>query len=132
MALAFGTWFAPADWRPYIGLALLGYGATIASFLGAIHWGLVMRDGAVPSRPSWVVLGWGVVPSLIAWIALMVGLMAGTAHGLFVIAALLWMCFAVDRRVYPRFRVQAWLPMRLVLSLIASVCCVAGAWGMLR
>ncbi|MES2398948.1 MAG: DUF3429 domain-containing protein [Pseudomonadota bacterium] len=130
--LAFGAWFAPADWHPYIGFALLGYGATIASFLGAIHWGLAMRDEAAQSRQSLLVLGWGVVPSLIAWIALMVGLVAGSANALFVIAALLWVCFAVDRRVYPHFNVQAWLPLRFALTLVASVCCVAGAWGMLR
>lgn len=132
VVLAAATWLAPPDWRSYIGLALLGYGATITSFIGAIHWGLVMRDESLPSRPSPLVLAWGVVPSLIAWFALMLGLISGPTAGLCVIAALLWLCFAVDRIAYPRFNAQAWLPMRLLLTLVASASCIAGAWGMLR
>ena len=47
----------PSHWAR---MALLGYGATIASFLGAIHWGLVMREGLAQPVPS---LLWGVVPA---------------------------------------------------------------------
>ena len=43
------------------------------------------------------------------------------------VAAVLWGCFAVDRVLYPRYRLQAWLPMRLRLTLVASVSCLAGA-----
>ena len=39
-------------------------------------------------------------------------------------AATLWLCFLVDRRVYPAFRLQAWLTMRLVLTTVASASCV--------
>jgi Protein of unknown function (DUF3429) len=34
-------WARPGEW-PLASVALLGYGATIVSFLGAVHWGLVM------------------------------------------------------------------------------------------
>jgi len=108
-----------------MGLALLGYGATITSFLGAIHWGFVMRDG---SKQSFVLLGWGVVPSLVAWIALL----ANPGPGLLVITGSLWACFAVDRLAYPRFQAQGWLPMRLALTVIASLSSMVGALGMLR
>jgi hypothetical protein len=101
-------------------LALAGYGAVIASFLGAIHWGLVMRDA---SKQSLSLLGWGVMPSLLDWGALLLS----PATGLLVIAAVLWMCLAVDRVLYPRFQAQAWLPMRMALTCIASASCVAGA-----
>jgi hypothetical protein len=110
---------------PPLRMALLGYGATIASFLGAIHWGLAMRDGPAQPVPS---LLWGVVPSLLAWPAL---LLAPTL-GLLLIAALLWACFAVDRVLYPGYRLQAWLPMRLRLTMVASINCVAGAAAQLR
>jgi hypothetical protein len=100
--------------------ALLGYGATICSFLGAIHWGLVMRDGTVQPLPSLI---WGVAPSLLGWLASLLG----QAPGLLLIAALLWACFAVDRFLYPRYQLQAWLPMRLRLTLAASVSCFAAA-----
>ena len=118
--LAMVTWVTEPGHRGVAVLALTGYGAVIASFLGAIHWGLVMRDA---SKQSLALLGWGVMPSLLAWGALMLSPVAG----LLVIAAVLWACFAVDRVVYPRFQVQAWLPMRLALTCIASVSCVVGA-----
>ncbi len=60
VGLAAAVWLAPpGDW-PLASMALLAYGATIASFLGAIHWGgLVMRDGplqpavSIKIRPEW-------------------------------------------------------------------------------
>ena len=96
--------------------ALLAYGASILSFLGAIHWGLAMRDDQAPDHK---LLLWGVLPSLAAWLALL----AGGALGLWVVVAGLWVCFAVDRSVYPRFALQGWLPMRLALTTVATLAC---------
>lgn len=124
VSLAAVLWVArPDDW-PLASMALLGYGATISSFLGAIHWGLVMRDG--PAQPASSLL-WGVVPSLLGWVALLLG----HAPGLMLIAALLWACFAVDRVLFPRYQLQAWLPMRLRLTLVASISCLAGTAALL-
>jgi Protein of unknown function (DUF3429) len=120
VGLAAALWLAWSGGWPLAGTALLGYGATIASFLGAIHWGLAMREGSATPVPS---LLWGVVPSLLSWVALLLG----PALGLLLIAALLWSCFAVDRALYPRYQLQAWLPMRLWLTLVASASCLAGA-----
>lgn len=107
------------------GKALLAYGATIVSFLGAIHWGLVMREASVPSQLS---LLWGVVPSLLAWVALLLQ----ETQGLVAIALLLWACLAVDRVLYPRHRLRAWLPMRLWLTLVASGSCLVAAVALSR
>ncbi len=120
VGLAVALWVAPQADRPLAALALLGYGATICSFLGAIHWGLVMREAQPEPLVSLV---WGVLPSLVSWVALLLG----PAAGLGLIAALLWACLAADRVLYPRHQLQAWLPMRLQLTLVASVCCLAGA-----
>jgi len=120
VGLASAVWLLnPADRARGLS-ALLAYGATILSFLGAIHWGLAMRDGAAPS-PG--LLAWGVMPSLLAWLALLVI----PVHGLCLLAAGLCACFLVDRRVYPIFGLDAWLPMRLRLTVVASLCCLAGA-----
>ena len=125
VGLAVALWLAwPGGWS-LAGVGLLGYGATISSFLGAIHWGLVMREGPAQPVPS---LLWGVVPSLLGWLAL---LLSG-APGLLLIAALLWACFAVDWVLYPRYQLDAWLPMRLWLTLVASISCLAGAVALLR
>ncbi|OYU44485.1 MAG: DUF3429 domain-containing protein [Burkholderiales bacterium PBB4] len=100
--------------------ALLAYSATIASFLGAIHWGLTMRD---PQSQNPRMLAWGVVPSLVAWVALMLP----PSYGLLLIAFLLWACLAFDRVVYTGLSLRAWLPMRLLLTTIASLSCIASA-----
>ncbi len=125
VGLAAAHWVAwPGDW-PLARMALLGYGATISSFLGAIHWGLVMRERPAQPAPS---LLWGVVPSLLGWVALLLG----PVPGLLLIAALLWACYAVDQVLYPRYQLQAWLPMRLRLTLVASFSCLAGAAALLQ
>ena len=125
VTLALAVFVADPARHALLGLALLAYGATIASFLGAIHWGLAM---AKASEPSLFSLGWGVTPSLVAWGALM----AGPRVGLLLIAGLLWACFAIDRVLYSRYEAQEWLPMRLVLTFVASACCIAGALGVSR
>jgi len=58
-----------AGTRHVAGRALLGYGAVILSFLGGVHWGLVLR-GAAPQRAGGI-LAAGVVPSLVGWVALL-------------------------------------------------------------
>lgn len=123
--LAAAVWGLDGSARAQSLWALLAYGASILSFLGAIHWGLALRDEAGPSDR---LLAWGVVPSLLAWVALLLGPLAG----LWLAAAGLGACLAVDRWVYPRFGLQAWLPMRVALTTVASICCVAGALGALR
>lgn len=115
-------WLGSAYQAPFA-FALLAYGATIASFLGAIHWGIAMR-GHGASAPLYL---WGVIPSLVAWLALL----APLAWGLLLLALLLLTCYAVDRRVYPRHQLQAWLPMRLRLTAVAAASCLAGALGLL-
>lgn len=125
VGLAAAFWVArPGSW-PFVTLALLAYGAVIAGFLGGIYWGLVMREA--PAQPV-PLLVWGVVPSLLGWVAVLLG----HAQGLLLMAALLWACFAVDRAFYPRHQLQAWLPMRLQLTLVASLSCLAAAVALAR
>ena len=115
-------WTGPTA-RPFFAFALVAYGSSILSFLGAIHWGLAMRN---PNASQTGFLLWGVLPSLAAWLALM----AGTALGLWVVVAGLWVCFAVDRQMYPKFELHRWLPMRLVLTTVATLSCASVAWSL--
>ena len=117
LALVVGLW--PTN-QAMAASALLGYSATIVSFLGAIHWGLAMRDA---NGQSASVLLWGVVPSLLAWL----GLQLSVGHGLMLMAVVLWICFAVDRVVYTRFGLRGWLPMRLLLTVVASLSSMGSA-----
>ncbi len=116
------TWVLHGPRNAQAVFALLAYGASILSFLGAIHWGLAMRERtALPAA----LFAWGIVPSLVAWVALL----WGASVGLWLLVAGLWSCWAVDRSVYPRFGLQGWLAMRLVLTTVASVSCVVAALG---
>lgn len=134
------VWLGYAGLLPFVGLAgaslwlgpsengklthaLLAYGASILSFMGAIHWGLTMRNSAAPDSKPWL---WGVVPSLLAWVALLVG----TVPGLCLVSVGLWACFVADRTVYPRFGLQGWLPMRLALTVVATLACASVAWSL--
>ena len=120
VALALAAWLAPAAYRARAAFALLAYGATIASFLGAIHWGLAMRGPLAPRTGPFV---WGVFPSLVAWVALLMTLQ----QGLVTVALLLAICLAVDWRSYPAYGVGAWLTMRLHLTAVAALCLLAGS-----
>ena len=97
-----------------ISFGLLAYGATIISFLGAIHWGLAMRD----VQPDRIAIAWGVTPSLLAWGSLIVD----THWGLAIQFIALWICFFVDFKSYPKFGVSQWLSMRLQLTVISGIC----------
>ena len=106
--------------QAWAGTALVAYGALIASFLGGIHWGLAMLG----QEPVSLRLGWGVSPSLLAWIAVLLPLGAG----LLLLAGLLVACYAVDRRLYVSAGLSGWLGLRLQLTSVAAVSCLAGAW----
>ena len=43
----------------------------------------------------------------------------------------IWACLGVDAALYPRYQLQAWLPMRWRLTWVASVSCLAGAVALL-
>ena len=117
--LAVATWMAPPAYRLQAGHALMAYGATIASFLGAIHWGLAMREPGTPQPGPFV---WGVFPSLLAWALLLLPL----SQGLVALALLLGVCLVVDWLSYPAYGLMQWLPMRMHLTLVAGVCLLAG------
>jgi hypothetical protein len=115
------VWLVRADAQPYVARGLAAYGALIVSFLGGIHWGLVMRQPLPATR----LLLWGVVPSLLAWPAVMMPPHAG----LVILGVLLLLSYAVDRLVYAEQHVAGWLTLRFRLSCVAALCCFVGAAG---
>lgn len=50
--------------------ALIGYAAVVLSFVGGVHWGLVLREPAAPFRTARTALA--IVPLLLGWVALIV------------------------------------------------------------
>lgn len=118
--LAALTWLPGADWHRLMTLALIGYAATIVSFLGGIHWGVGLQRAE--DQRSFHIF-WGVTPSLLAWIALLLPVQAALS----MLSLLLLVCYAVDRKTYPAAGLGHWLTMRLQLTTVASLSCLAGA-----
>jgi hypothetical protein len=120
VGLAALMWVIQADLLHFVAVALTGYAAVIVSFLGGIHWGIGFLHASAASRFHFV---WGVVPSLLAWLALLM-----PAHAaLPLLGLVLVACYAVDRKTYPAVGLSHWLPLRLRLTLVATLCCGLGA-----
>ncbi|MEO8938384.1 MAG: DUF3429 domain-containing protein [Burkholderiaceae bacterium] len=115
------VWVAGAGWHATVSQALSAYAAVVISFIGAIHWGFAFPQ----STPAPRLFVWGVVPSLVAWVAVL----QAPRIGLLIHAAMLVTCYLVDRVAYPRQDAAAWLPLRLRLTLFATVSCLVGAAG---
>jgi hypothetical protein len=113
-------WIVQSDFRPWLSLALSSYAALIATFLGGIHWGIAAQR--LPHEQTFHYV-WGVTPSLIAWLALIMPAYAGLP----LLAALLVICYLVDRKAYATAGWSAWLPLRLRLTAVATMSCLVGA-----
>jgi hypothetical protein len=117
--------FAKSPWDFWAANSLLLYGASIASFVGALHWGPLLgpQSNTVTNnfwrdKGAWI---WGVVPSLFAWIALHMAL----STGYFVIAATLLIALLVDRQQFCHLisdeaYLKDFLKMRATLTLVAT------------
>ena len=119
---AFAHWtLAPAHSGAVIA-ALLGYGAVILSFMGAVHWGLAM---ALRGSPAVQQLSLSVVPPLVAWAALLVPPLAGIA----ILAAAFAGVYAMDRSAVAAGIAPPWyLRLRTPLSAaVISLLAVSGA-----
>lgn len=101
------------------GLLQVGYGATILSFLGGVHWGLAMTNvgGELGFKMAEQRFLWSVLPCLMAWptVAMPVPHAAGLQ------ATLLAAVYFVDRSWAKRGLLPPWyMKMRLPLTVLAA------------
>ena len=128
-ALALALWLLPSGQVPLMSMWLVGYGAVILTFVGALHWGVAMVHPEVPERDRGLLMAWSVVPAIVAWIAL--GLLPLAALG--VLAAMFLVQFEADRRLDRRFPVTAWfLHLRARLTAAVVLCIVLAAVNLLH
>ncbi len=113
------AWSRDPDLHALAARALAVYAAVVVSFIGGIHWGLAFPAPEARAR----LFVWGVVPSIAAWIAVLLR----PGFGLAILAALLVACYAFDRAAYPANGVGGWLPLRLRLTIVATLACLVGA-----
>jgi len=95
----------------------VGYGATIASFLGGVHWGAAMLDFRPEARNYELERYlWGVTPCLMAWPAIVMH----PGPGAFAVATTLCVAHAVDGVFHRRGLMPPWyMSLRLPLSALA-------------
>lgn len=120
VVLALLLWIVTPEAHPFVAIALTAYAATVAAFLGGIHWGIGLRHNA-PQRKLHMV--WGVVPSLVAWVAVIMPAYAGLP----LLALLLVACYLVDRKTWPEAGLRDWMTMRFRLTAVATLSCVIAA-----
>ncbi|PUE53125.1 DUF3429 domain-containing protein [Limnohabitans parvus] len=121
--LALCLWSVGPDIHPYVALSMQSYGAVIVSFLGGIHWGVGFRNALITPNAPRIHFTWGVVPTLLAWVAVMMPAFAGLPLLGFVLIG----CYVMDRRTWPAAGLAPWLPMRLQLTIVASLSCFLAA-----
>lgn len=98
---------------------LIAYAAVILSFIGAVHWGVVMSNN--DDRHSMHLLA-SVVPSLVGWIALLIPVTPALFILLFgFIIHILYDWSVHEKLVFPEW----YLPMRVRLTSAVSICLAA-------
>jgi hypothetical protein len=118
---AISAHFRGAD-APWWNAALLAYGASILSFVGALHWGFAMTLRTLSDSQRTAAFAWSVGPALLAWVALLVA--PGVAVVLLVVGFLTH--YVRDHRLASVADLPAWyLPMRLRLTAVACLCLAA-------
>lgn len=114
VAGALGAALLEGEARDFAIRALVGYGAVILSFVGAVHWGVMLRNAG--GRAFRGLLA-GVVPSLVGWIALLLS----PRHALTVLVVGFGLFWLYEHRVLgPAVLPPAYLSLRRSLSL--AVC----------
>ena len=101
---------------------LLGYGAVIISFIGAVHWGLALH--AERNRQTLLYV-YSVVPALVAWGWLFVA--AGSA--MFGMALTLVVMFFADRFLLADLVPAGYLKMRMHLTIAVALCLLLASVG---
>ncbi|MBX3502777.1 MAG: DUF3429 domain-containing protein [Alphaproteobacteria bacterium] len=120
--VALAVYGGTLDWRLYGTSLLSAYAACALSFLGAVHWGLAMREQPVPALR----LAISIVPVLVGFVALAIG----GRSGLTVMAAGYLGALAYDIFGARQGFVPAWYPrLRWPLTGIALVCLFGAILG---
>jgi hypothetical protein len=112
------------EYRPFLAVALVNYGAVILSFVGALHWGFAMSVQNMSAELRRDRLIWSVIPALVAWLSTLLPVPVGCLLLIVGFVVHFWQ----DRQLVRAVNLHAWyLPMRFRLTAVASVCLLIGA-----
>ena len=116
VTLAAALWLAPGH-ADRLSAALVGYGAVILAFMGAVHWGLVMASDLRGSNRRYI---FGVLPAITGWLAMMLP----AAAALVVLAAAFCAVLTVDLKAVAIGLAPPWyrrLRQPLTVTVVASL-----------
>ncbi len=118
------AWVAPGSEAAGLMRSQAHYAAAILTFVGALHWGMVVAGGEAFAAGAGVRLVWSVIPALYAWVMTLYPpavAVPGLFFGLLV-------ALVVDLLLYRSQPALRWfMQLRLVISLVA-VACVGASW----
>ncbi len=98
------------------------YGAVILSFVGAVHWGLTMREDR---SPYWYI--WSVIPAIMGWLAIV---LLDIKISLLALAVAFTLAWSVDRQASLQGLIPAWyMQTRHILTAGATVSLLATAFA---
>jgi hypothetical protein len=128
MGLPLLAFEASAGERQMALAALLGYGAVIVSFVGALQWAYAVRDLAT-GYSAWRRYGLSVLPALLGWLSLQMSVGSGLRlqAGVFVLVLLLERTWLLAAVVLPEW----FSALRLLLTLLAASCLYVASFGAL-
>lgn len=116
-ALLMGLALLGDQFRGILLFALVGYGAVVLTFAGALHWAFALTATDQPQARTRLLV-WSVVPALCAWVALV--LPAG--FDLILLIVMFWVHFIVDLIWARRLGLPAWyLTLRTALTIGATL-----------
>ena len=118
----------PLPMAQYVFNALIGYGAVILSFMGAIHWGLALRATADQAPGAWFAIS--VVPALLGWGAALLGLAGAHRSALLILMIGFIGVLLLDRQAIRQGLAPAWYwRLRWPLTLVVLGCLAVTALG---
>ena len=98
------------------------YGAVILSFVGAVHWGLTMREDR---SPYWYI--WSVIPAIMGWLSIV---LLDIKISLLTLAIAFTLAWSVDRQASLQGLIPAWyMQMRHILTAGATISLLATAFA---
>ena len=121
---AFFAWVVPPGEADGLLRSQAHYAASILTFLGALHWGVVLSSGRPFVPRDGLRLVWGVIPSIFCWIVTLYPVTISVPLLFFALPVVL----VADLVLYRGTPVPAWfLPLRVALTFGAATC-VGASW----
>jgi hypothetical protein len=111
-----GIYFGSKELSSYSMIGFVSYGAVILSFVGAVHWGFLLKSDSIQRQE--LLLSISVLPGLIAWLALI----SPVSVALFILAAAYPLLLIYEKKSELNKILPVWyISMRVKLTSIVTV-----------